>query len=137
MLSRILKHLDLLKIFFEQFGICSNVGLVSGLISGYIISLNFYGLNNKIMTIEELIITSIISWIFNSIVILIYLSCLKKYKFKSVLLGTLINCLFSVFVTIWVTMFFDLYLFSWLFGGVLGFLTGFLLCKIRSLFYGV
>lgn len=117
--------------FTKYFGLCGNAGILSGIISGFILMLASLE-NNTSISDKELFYIGFILTIFCYSIVLIVFSGLGSYTIKSIALPSFINSVLVVFTTVYITNYFDCFCYAWLLGAIIGLLIGLILCRINS-----
>ncbi|HEX8651570.1 MAG TPA: hypothetical protein VF708_12080 [Pyrinomonadaceae bacterium] len=117
----------------RRLGICGDVGLIAGALSGFIIADFAWAAKGLYFTDKVALLNALILTLFTWIVVLFILCVQAKFTFRSVALPSLFNCFLTCLLTTFISKWLKAYSFAWIIGMVVGGLIGLLLCRINSL----
>lgn len=123
-----------LNIFTKRIGLCGNVGLMAGAISGTFLMLLDIRQGGVTMSTKEAVQVSLMlaatTWLFVQFVLVI----LARLTFRSVAIPSIVNCLLTCFVVVFLVRALGLYIIAWFIGMIVGIIIGMLLCRINFIF---
>jgi hypothetical protein len=123
-------------------GLCTNSGMIAGLITGGILSIlhhahALFGDPIGAVTARDLLIIALMLLSLCWLCLMFALVILGRLQFRSVALPALFTAAVVVGLTVWLTERLSLWAWSWLVGLIIGFLVGFALCQAGRLSTGV
>lgn len=120
--------------YTSRLGICGNTGLITGAISGGLLTVLYFRQGMHLLLTEtEVLNVSLILTVFCWLVIIFILCMLVRLTFRSVAVPALINTFLVCYVTTFLSNYFHAFEYAWLIGIVVGIMIGTVLCKIASL----
>lgn len=123
-----------LNFLTKQIGVCGNVGLIAGAVSGFILTILDLMYGGLVLTNREAVYVFLLFGMFVWLIILFILCMLIRFTFRSVALPSFLNCFITCFAVVFFIKQLRAYTAAWLIGIVAGIFIGMLLCRISTLF---
>jgi hypothetical protein len=116
----------------RRLNVCSNVGLMAGVIVGLLLAVIVWAFPALAtmpasIALEHALALGLFAWLF----VLFVLVVQARYTFGSVVLPSFANCLLTSTLTVFLSKWMHDYSFAWLVGMLVGVLVGMLLCRLN------
>lgn len=130
----LVKFFTSLNIFTKRLGLCGNVGLIAGAISGTLLMHLDIIHGGLVLSTDEAVKIALLLTVFTWLVVVFILTILARLTFRSVAIPAFVNCVLTCFGMVFLTRALGLYVLAWLIGIVVGIIIGMILCRFNFFF---